>query len=502
MRTKTITPIMIVVLLLAVAGLTPAQVPDNGRFAKARAMILDLIQNANVPSISVAVAQYGKILWLESFGWADRERLIKATPDTMYSIASTSKPITATGLMVLAERKKVDLDADVNTYLGGPRLTPVDPAWPARTVKHVLNHTAGLPLHYQFFYENEPYRRPAMEETIRRYGILLRRPGEFYFYSNLGFGIIDHIIGRISGQGYTDFMRTEVFLPLGMTHTSVGIGPGLEEYAAVRYDEKQRPIPFYTFDHDGASAVFTSARDLICFGMFQLKDHPAGAKAVLADAAIDLMQDPRATTAPQRNYGLGWVIHEDDCGYKTIVHGGGMPGVSTDLKLLPTEDLAVVMLCNTSNSKAYTIKEEIIGTLVPRYGEKYRAKMQAPPVAAARFTPPPALVGEWRGGIHTYSGVQSVGLSIRENGEIKVTMFGQLSTLLNMIEFKDDILQGACYGSIKTEDAARSPHSLRFGLHLEGATLTGLVAAMADRANAFALSSWVQLKKVADAPAR
>jgi len=160
------------------------------------------------------------------------------------------------------------------------------------------------------------------------------------------------------------------------------------------------------------------------------------------------------------------------------------------------------MLCNISNSKAYTIKEEIIGTLVPKYGEKYRAKMQAPPVAPAPFTPPAALVGEWRGGIHTYSGIQSAGLSIRENGEVKVTMFGQMSTLLNMVEFKDDILQGACYGTIKTEDAARAPHYLMFGVHLEGDTLTGLVAAMADTPPAFALSSWIQLKKVAAPPAR
>jgi CubicO group peptidase (beta-lactamase class C family) len=447
------------------------------------------------------VAQHGKILWEESFGWADRERLIKATPDTMYSIASTTKPMTATGLMVLAERKKVDLNTDVNTYLGGVRLTPVDPAWPAPTLKHVLNHTAGLPLHYQFFSENEPYRRPAMEETIRRYGFLLRRPGEFYLYSNLGFGIIDFIIGRVSGKSYADFLRSEVFLPLGMNHTSVGIGPGLEAFAAPRYDEKQLPIPFYTFDHDGASAVFTSAHDLIRFGMFQLKDHLADQKAVLSDAAIDLMQDFKATTAPQRNYGIGWAIHEDDCGYKTVVHGGSMPGVSTDLKLLPTEDLAVVVLCNTSNSKAYTIKEEIIGALVPKYGEKYRAKMQAPPIAAKPFAPPAGLVGEWRGGIHTYSGIQSVGLSIRENGEIKVTMFGQMSTLLNMADFSDNILQGGCYGTIRTEDAARTPHHLMFGLHWEGDMLTGLVAAMSDKDNAFALSSWTRLKKVAAAPA-
>jgi len=102
MRCKKFYAAAFAALLGAACGAAFADVPDNGRFAKARAMILDLIQNANVPSISVAVAQHGKILWEESFGWADRERLIKATPDTMYSIASTSKPLTATGLMVLA----------------------------------------------------------------------------------------------------------------------------------------------------------------------------------------------------------------------------------------------------------------------------------------------------------------------------------------------------------------------------------------------------------------
>ena len=62
------------------------------------------------------------------------------------------------------------------------------------TVRRVANHTSGLPLHYQFFYADEPYRRPAMDETIRRYGNLVTAPGERYQYSNLGYGVIDYVI--------------------------------------------------------------------------------------------------------------------------------------------------------------------------------------------------------------------------------------------------------------------------------------------------------------------
>ena len=99
----------------------------------------------------------------------------------------------------------------------------------------MANHTAGLPLHYQFFYEDEPYRRPAMDETIRRYGNLVTAPGERFQYSNLGYGLLDYVTERLSGKGYADFMRQEVFLPLGLTRASVGVGPGLEPYAATRY---------------------------------------------------------------------------------------------------------------------------------------------------------------------------------------------------------------------------------------------------------------------------
>ncbi len=66
-------------------------------------------------------------------------------------------------------------------------------------------------------------------------------------------------------------MRQEVFVKLGMTRTSIGIGPGLEHYQAARYDENGAPLPFYDFDHPGASAVFSSAHDLVRFGMFHLK---------------------------------------------------------------------------------------------------------------------------------------------------------------------------------------------------------------------------------------
>ena len=100
------------------------------------------------------------------------------------------------------------------------------------------NHSSGLPLHCQFFYEDEPYSPPAFEETLRRYGNIVAVPGERYRYCNLGFGVLDYIISRISGKSYPDFIRENVFLPLGMTGAYVNIG------GSMRYDTGLMVIPF------------------------------------------------------------------------------------------------------------------------------------------------------------------------------------------------------------------------------------------------------------------
>ncbi len=148
------------------------------QFDDVRASIEKKLVTQNTPSLAVAVARDGKIIWEEGFGWANREKRIPATEHTMYSLASISKPITATGLMVLIERRQVDLDRPINDYLGHAKLNGRAFDASKATVRRVANHTAGLPLHYQFFYRDEPYQRPDMDETIRRYANLVTPPGE------------------------------------------------------------------------------------------------------------------------------------------------------------------------------------------------------------------------------------------------------------------------------------------------------------------------------------
>ncbi|MBL8266576.1 serine hydrolase domain-containing protein, partial [Steroidobacter sp.] len=223
------------------------------------------MQQEKVPALSVAVTRKGEFLWEESFGFADLATRVPATKDTMYSLASITKPMTATAVMALVRDGKVDLDRPIDDYLGQAKLTARMGDAKEATVRRVLNHTSGLPVHAHFFYADETERRPSMDLTIQRYANLIRPPAERYQYSNLGYGLLDFVVSRVSGRSYADFMQQQVFAPLGMKHSVVA---DAHTVGATRYDVDGTPVPYYDFDHPGASAVFASAGDVARFGMF------------------------------------------------------------------------------------------------------------------------------------------------------------------------------------------------------------------------------------------
>lgn len=465
-----------------------------------RELIRAMSVEASAPSLAVAVAQNGVIIWEEGFGWANRERRIPANAHTMCSLASISKPITATGLMILKEHGKLDLDCPINSYLGEAKIK----AWVGNpdeaTVRRVANHTSGLPLHYHFFCKDESYPRPPMEETIRRYGNLVTAPGERYQYSNLGYGILDYVISRISGKSYADFMREEVFLPLGMTRASVHVGPGLEKYQAIRYGLDGLPISFYDFDHPGGSAVFSSAHDLVRFGMFHLKSHLPDQKAILSDETIDIMQIPTAEMGDSHGYGIGWAISGDNLGYLTVSHNGGMGGVSTVLMMIPEEKIVVVVLTNSSLQIPHLICKEVLSAMLPKYAEN-RAISEAGHVdkkqePAPIFKPIPELIGEWNGSVHTYKGEIPIIFWFKESGDVHVKMGDQLKTLLNDVDFSDGYLKGRMMGDIGTEDANRRKYHLHITLKLRGQVLNGSMTAISlpGQKMGNALSHWMEVK--------
>lgn len=494
--------------LLLTATLPVTAAADQ--FDTIRERIRQQLVEQSIPSLAVAVARDGRIVWEEGFGWADRERRQPATEHTMYSLASISKPITTTGLMALVRDGKIDLDRPINDYFGKAQLQ-VHLGDPRKaTVRSVANHTAGLSQYVHFFYADEPYARPPMDETILRYGVTVTPPGERFEYSNLGYGLLDYVISRASGLSYPEFMRREVFLPLGMTRTSVDIGPGLEPYAAMRYATDGTPLPFYDFDHPGGSAVFASAHDLVRFGMFHLKNHLPDQKAILSDAQIDAMHRSTASrtgaagSGKLPGYSAGFFI-DDSNGYRVVSHSGGMPGVATQLVLVPEKNIAIVALSNSGNGLPLETAQSIAKLLLPDWKP---SPPRTPRQAVPPFVTPKQLLGTWQGVVATHTGDVAIELTFQADGDVHAKLGDQPMTLVNEPQFENGDFSGVLGSRLGTPDAVIYNHVIDLTLTLRGDKLTGAASVNSISPNKSSpkqrnfLAHWAELRHGKRAPAR
>jgi len=486
----------------AVVQDTASIVPPVGRFAVARARIDSAVNNGLV-SMTVAVAMNGRIIWAEGFGWADKERRIRASPHSMYGVGSISKSYTATAMMTLVEKGLVQLDRPANDYLGRGKIRGFAGDADKATVRLVLSHRAGLPRHHQEFYADEGYGRPTMDETIMRYGILVNPPGERYVYANLDYGIADHIIERVSKRPYEDFMVSDVFIPLGLTRTYVLVPPVIRPGTVVLYDQNGKIIPYFDFDQRGGGSTFSSMYDLVRFGMFHLKNRLPEQRHILADSTIDRMHSAqfKGGPGPAQDYAFAWNIDDDVFGYQVFSHSGGMPGGATNLRLVPAKNIVVAAASNTypRDRLTFNIADDILAALLPDYAAGLERRRASPPGVAPRpaFVPTPELVGTWTGQVVTWQRTLPIRMVVKPDGDVHVTFDNQPEALLNGVSYMNGDFNGRFTGSLSEPDIGRHPHVLILeNLRLRNGKLCGtFMASEVTGRGHYSLPSWVEMER-------
>jgi hypothetical protein len=247
--------------------------------------------------------------------------------------------------------------------------------------------------------------------------------------------------------------------------------------------------------------------------MFHLKAHLDDQKAILSDETIDSMQVNTAAPDDPNGYGIGWAINADEHGYRTIAHSGGMGGVNTHLLLIPEQQLAIATLANACSDLPYIVAAEIAATVLPGYAERLAAYQAENPPSGEQaqspeptFAPPPELLGDWRGTVHTYQGDIALKLWCKESGDIHAQLGDQLRTLVNFAEFTNSTLGGRMLGTITTDDATRRPHEVYFDLKLRDQVLNGALYAVTpyqqgeggapDKRPGYAIGYWAELSKL------
>ncbi|MEM1190470.1 MAG: serine hydrolase domain-containing protein [Pseudomonadota bacterium] len=431
-----------------------------------------------VPSISVAAVRGDGEIWAYASGFAEKETGRSATVDTPYRLASVSKPITAVAIMMLADRGVIELDQPANDYLGDQKITAPGGNSDEVTVRRLMAHRGGLPLHYNLIHEGEDHERRSLDETIALYGKAMLPPGVTERYSNVGYGVLERIIEVQSGKSYEQFLTDELFEPLGMSSAGVVTTRAHPERAAIPYTRSGERYRAYDMDTRGAGGIYMTASDLVRFGRF-FSDAIDDRSSMLSKEAAAEMLEKQAPSQKDKQefYVLGWVheLRGKERQYDTIYHLGSTPGVRAELSIYPDGDFVVATQVNEMNYRALNdAREALYEAVMPEIAFRPYASRQP----YRDYDIPADLQLVWSGKIDI--GTRRplpVRFDFTNPAEPSAIIDGE-RVAISRISSNDDgiVTVNTTAIPIPTEDSGRQPYDLGFQLSHRETQLVGYVS--------------------------
>ncbi len=311
----------------------------------------------NVTGLSIALVDDQGIVWASGFGYADQEKKIPATAETLYRVGSISKLFTDTAAMQLVEQGRLDIDQPLRNYLPDFAIKTRYSGSTEITPRQLMTHHSGLPRdRMKGFMTHNPAPFGGLVKDIREEYVAYP-PNYIFSYSNLGIALLGEVIQKQSGIPFADYMQQSVLAPLGMTHSSFDTGLATSSLMAKGYRGRKeaaepglRDVP--------AGGLNSSATDIARFMSMVFADGKSGGHQILKEETLVEMLHPQNTAVPldfNFRVGLGWML--STVGTSTIKnagtvahHAGATAFFHSQLYILPEHKLGVVVLSNSSTA--------------------------------------------------------------------------------------------------------------------------------------------------------
>jgi CubicO group peptidase (beta-lactamase class C family) len=335
------------------AGLAPAAV------RAVEAAISATMSAEHIPGLSVAVVTHGEVQWSSGYGQSDVENAVPASAETVYRLASVSKPITAVAAMQLAEQGKLDLDAPVQKYVA---VFPQKP-WPV-TTRALLGHLAGIRHYAEGEFESTRHYNTLTEALhLFQDDPLVQEPGTKYLYSTYGYTLV----GVVVGTPFAEQVKKAVFEPAGMTGARVDDVFEIVAHRAQGYQKgpggalQNSGLADTSYKIPGGGLCAT-APDLARFTVALWNG-----TLVRPETRRQMFTSQKTRDGKRTGYGLGWALSGGRKGRTEVFHRGDQQRVTSLLYTQPDRGVAVVLFANLEGiaSHLYALARDIAQSVDP-----------------------------------------------------------------------------------------------------------------------------------------
>ncbi|MFP2911922.1 serine hydrolase domain-containing protein [Pyxidicoccus sp. 3LFB2] len=379
---------LVAVLLLGLSASRSAAAPAP-LIKRIDAFVQAELERQKVPGIGIGIVKNGKVLLAKGYGFANVEHQVPVRPETLFQAGSVGKQFTAMAVMLQVEAGKLALtDPLAKFFPGAPA------SWSGITVRHLLNHTAGLP----DLEGKLDYRKDYTDEELARlvYPLPLEfAPGSRWSYSNTGYMLLGLLVNRVAGTFYGDVLREKVFKPTGMTTARIISEADIIPHRAAGYRMvngalKNQEWVSPTFNATADGSMYVSVRDMIAW------DAAVQARAILTpESWREILAPAPLASGATFPYGFGWQLLEQ-AGKPLHQHGGAWQGFTCHFGRYLGEGLSLVVLTNSSAARPSQIAEGIAALINPALGpQELKPIEDREPQIAARIA---ALLEKARAG--------------------------------------------------------------------------------------------------------
>jgi CubicO group peptidase (beta-lactamase class C family) len=399
---------------LMACGQPPSSRPAPPSYAaKLDAAVEDALAKREIPGIALVVVEGDRISYSKGFGKANLSNGEPVTDSTPWVIGSTSKPLAALAALRMVQLGKMALDTPIARY--APDLEFKDPRAAAITLRHLLTNRSGLVAGFS----GPAYQRPVIQDSaaVERLARamtalpLVFPPGQGYLYSNRGWALVGYLVQRVSGRPIEDFMRDEVFRPLGMTETTLAfwtvpnLVQGYTEGRAVR----NHPHPAsLTREYGPSGMVASTPRDMgrLLVAMMNQGRTVEGKQFLTPDLITEALRaqaEAESELGGPTRYALGWEV-DSALGTLTIKKAGSVHSMATIWVMLPERRVAFALAFNREDYQVLPLMTNIVKALGGGEPDPF------PAVPVPSFDPPkpvavPAVrLGRWLGTYDTRFG--------------------------------------------------------------------------------------------------
>ncbi len=330
----------------------------------------------NEAGLAIGVTKGDQTIFAHCFGYSNIERQKKVDFNSVFHIASVSKPFVAFSIAKLIEQKKLSLDDKIIDLLS--EFEMMGSGYDLITVKHILTHSSGIPANISSDdWTNPSFGDKALDENLEiiKTHTLDFEPGTQYSYSNSAFDILGLVISRVSGMQFSDFVTTEILVPAEMNNTtykkkednishnramSYSYGIETQEWQPYPYNEKLFP----------SSGVLTNLTDMLTWTQIHLGKGTHNDNTILQEKYFNLLIEPHYDTPWGDKIGLSWFL-QSYLDRSIVMHQGQDTGFESIVYLYPSEDISIVVMANRDFSRTGRIINAISEILFDEETKSY-----------------------------------------------------------------------------------------------------------------------------------